>query len=58
MLALKIRVWKEETGSCCQKDMLARALYSVLADKGYFDVCMLDTLNRPEERACLAIVIC
>ncbi|RCX20088.1 transketolase [Anaerobacterium chartisolvens] len=24
------------------------ALYSVLADKGYFDVCLLDTLNRPE----------
>lgn len=23
-------------------------LYAVLADKGYFDVCMLDTLNRPE----------
>lgn len=23
-------------------------LYSVLADKGYFDVCMLDTLNKPE----------
>jgi len=23
-------------------------LYSVLADKGYFDVCLLDTLNRPE----------
>lgn len=24
------------------------ALYAVLADKGYFDVCELDTLNRPE----------
>lgn len=23
-------------------------LYSVLADKGYFEVCMLDTLNKPE----------
>ncbi len=24
------------------------ALYAVLADKGYFDVCLLDTLNQPE----------
>lgn len=24
------------------------AVYAVLADKGYFDVCELDTLNRPE----------
>ena len=24
------------------------ALYAVLADKGYFDVCLLDTLNKPE----------
>lgn len=23
-------------------------LYSILADKGYFDMCMLDTLNKPE----------